>query len=799
MTVANTAPFIEYEANGFTKTFSLPFFVYGKDNISIKVDEKLISSSIYEYDPTTNSVVFFKAPFKTAKIAIYRDTPLERSTNYKTYDNSLRPETLNSDFDKLWYAIQEQSFLYKNYESVINNIIYNGIDDFRLLPQATELKGDELIAISQNEKNRTATASQLANLLDRLTEHPEVIETTVPRFSADCWTIDGVRSMSFCIVGDTDDGFEAHYTSRKKNDFAAAIFFSEDKYMHPYLSYETKKNFTNCTLSFTVDIEGDAPSLLDEKLGLVMTVIVNDNSAAGQTPYYLRLANLATPSTLTATHADITIDWDTVMSGFMEDIPFPKNDIDRIFIGCLTKGFVATSTDPLASPQHAKLKVSKLRTSGINGTYNRRSMNIPQHTLGMCTGYDDSYNVNPRRIIKNCYDLGYRGLINHYCGMSHYYDQKWDAGQQRFVVTKATDAPTYNLLNREATTWHKSFANNAYDNHLKAIFSISYEMYSEAAELTWTQRDWSDNYGYTGYEPPSYLLSPCNADAMSWLQGVFVEFAKILHDAGHVPYMQVGEPWWWINPNGKPCVYDYPTRVKFNTETGFFAPEIPNRMSNVSGEVYDSFLNFLQKELGQSVLDIRTAVKNAYPESQVSTLFFLPSILGEGSGIAAKINYPVDHYKYPNLDFIQTETYDWLIVGEFNKALRGFTSAIDELEYPPHLVHYLAGFVPDNFLGKLINPEYELEADGAKVWQAIMGNAYLGKEYNVAKQYIWAYNQVMRDGLVVTPQDFLKKFWLKDKLYLSQTKEGEVTGVPIANMPVNPTRPHNPEEPNIKN
>lgn len=110
MTVANTAPFIEYEANGFTKTFSLPFFVYGKDNISIKVDEKLISSSIYEYDPTTNSVVFFKAPFKTAKIAIYRDTPLERSTNYKTYDNSLRPETLNSDFDKLWYAIQEQSF-----------------------------------------------------------------------------------------------------------------------------------------------------------------------------------------------------------------------------------------------------------------------------------------------------------------------------------------------------------------------------------------------------------------------------------------------------------------------------------------------------------------------------------------------------------------------------------------------------------------------------------------------------------------------------------------------------------------
>lgn len=629
-------------------------------------------------------------------------------------------------------------------------------------------------------------------------EFPEssfkVIENSVPRFSADCWTVDGVRSMSFCIVGDEEDAFEVHYTSRRKNDFAAAIFFSEDKYMHPYLSYETKKDFSNCTLSFIVDVEGDAPSILDEKLGLVMTVIVNDNSETGQSPYYLRLANLANPATLTATHAEITIDWNTVVSGYGQDVPFPKNNIDRIFLGCLTKGFDSSSTLPLAAQEHAKIKVSKIKTSGSNAKYIRKTLKIPQHTLGMCTGYDDSYNVNPKRIIKNCYDLGYRGFINHYCGMSHYYDQKWDETQQRFIVTKSTDAPAHNLLNKEAVEWHKSFAKNAYKHYLKAIFSVSYEMYSEAAEFSWTQRDWNDNYAYTGYEPPSYLLSPCNTDAMSWLQQVFVEFAKILHDAGHVPYMQVGEPWWWVNPDGKPCIYDYPTRLKFNAETGLYAPEIASRTTSSTGAVYDAYLKFLQKELGESVLAVRTAVKNSYPEAQVSTLFFLPSILGEGSGITATINYPVNHYKYPNLDFIQTETYDWLIVGEFNKALRGFTSAIDELGYPADLVHYLAGFVPDNFLGKLVNPNYDLNKDGPKVWQAIMGNAYIGKEYNVAKQYIWAYNQVMRDGLVIMPEDFLKKFWLKDKLYMSQTKEGEITGTPVANLPINPTRPNQPED-----
>ncbi len=331
---------------------------------------------------------------------------------------------------------------------------------------------------------------------------------------------------------------------------------------------------------------------------------------------------------------------------------------------------------------------------------------------------------------------------------------------------------------------------------MKMIFSISYEIYSEAAELSWTQRDWDNNYAYTGYEPPSYLLSPCIPEAMNWLQQVFIEFAGILNNEGHTPYMQVGEPWWWINPNDKPCIYDYPTKVEFNNETGLYAPEIADRMSDVSGATEQEYLLFLQEELGNSVRRIRAVVRDYYPKAQVSTLFFLPSILGEGSGIASIMNYPIEHYRYPNLDFIQTETYDWLIVGEFNKALRGFTSAIDELGYPADLVHYLAGFVPDNFLGKLVNPEYDLINDGPKVWQAIMGSAYLGKEYNVAKQYIWAYNQIMRDGLVVLPEDTLKRFWLADKAYMSQTRQSEITGTPIPGLPVNPTRPPKPETPN---
>lgn len=45
---------------------------------------------------------------------------------------------------------------------------------------------------------------------------------------------------------------------------------------------------------------------------------------------------------------------------------------------------------------------------------------------------------------------------------------------------------------------------------------------------------------------------------------------------------------------------------------------------------------------------IRAVVRDYYPKAQVSTLFFLPSILGEGSGIASIMNYPIEHYRYPN-------------------------------------------------------------------------------------------------------------------------------------------------------
>ncbi|MFI7912023.1 hypothetical protein ACFMKF_12950, partial [Acinetobacter baumannii] len=45
---------------------------------------------------------------------------------------------------------------------------------------------------------------------------------------------------------------------------------------------------------------------------------------------------------------------------------------------------------------------------------------VPQHNYGICTSYDDHYDLNPQRLVNNMVALGYQGLVNHYCGMSHY-------------------------------------------------------------------------------------------------------------------------------------------------------------------------------------------------------------------------------------------------------------------------------------------------------------------------------------------------------------------------------------------
>ena len=105
MPVQKQTPSIEYECNGITKVFPINFDCHDSDHLIVKLDD--IDTPIGMWALSNGSVNFYAAPQIGSKLSIQRNTPLERLTEYNSYDNSMRPEVLNKDLDRTWYAIQE--------------------------------------------------------------------------------------------------------------------------------------------------------------------------------------------------------------------------------------------------------------------------------------------------------------------------------------------------------------------------------------------------------------------------------------------------------------------------------------------------------------------------------------------------------------------------------------------------------------------------------------------------------------------------------------------------------------------
>ena len=105
MAVQEQTPYIEHIANGVTTSFALEFEFKDKDHLIVFVD--YVEPSACTWSLANGSVVFGTAPADGKIISIQRNTPFRRDTNFQSYDNSLRPATINKDFDWIWYKLQE--------------------------------------------------------------------------------------------------------------------------------------------------------------------------------------------------------------------------------------------------------------------------------------------------------------------------------------------------------------------------------------------------------------------------------------------------------------------------------------------------------------------------------------------------------------------------------------------------------------------------------------------------------------------------------------------------------------------
>lgn len=548
----------------------------------------------------------------------------------------------------------------------------------------------------------------------------------VKRFDPLYWTVNFPRPMMASVVSASSageggpHGMRVDCTFYRTDDLAGLIWEAEDKRDHPLLAYETARDFRECVLAFDWASTGLMP--LDTVNGPTLTIEGRD--AKGQpASWYVRLWNYASG---TPTAASVRIDFAAVQGGFSlpgEAVAVWAGDVDRMFVSLVPPGYTGTP-GMLARPVEASVIVSNVRCDGAGSVLSLGDGQVPEHKLRMATGYDDLYHLNPARVVRNIKRLGYARVVNHYVGMSHYF--RLEALGEGLYVSIGASA-----INAPCAAWHRGFADAAKAAGFEIIWSLSYELLDQHCWGDWKQRSFDGAPALTGWEPPSTLLSPAHEGAMAYLRAVALAFVGIASAAAPSTgsgqarvRFQVGEPWWWVNPGGRICLYDDAAKAKLS------GPVIADvRGQRSAGEI--ALLDAAGAMLARSTAALVAAVKGAAPGAEALVLVYLPSVLDAEAPEVVRANVP-RAWAAPAFDVLQCEDYDWAAAGRSGASARGLAAMKQRLGYPDDKQHYFAGFV--------LRPE-----DRAQ-WGPIARAAAAGFKRGVAETFVWALPQVMRDG-----------------------------------------------------
>jgi uncharacterized protein (TIGR02217 family) len=534
----------------------------------------------------------------------------------------------------------------------------------------------------------------------------------IKRFDPRYWSVNFPRPMMAAVTTTGPHSLRADCVFYKENDLCGLIWEAEDRFDHPLLAYETARDFRGCTLSFDWAAQGIKP--LDAISGPTLTIEGRDANGASKS-WFVRLFNYAVGNR-------ITLDFDALQGGFtlpLETDPVWAGDIDRMFIALVPSAYTGADV-PLAGAAEAWVTLSNIVCDGPSSVLEIGDVLVPPHGLSIATGYDDSYNLTPERLLRNAFHLGYRGSINHYVGMSHYFRLEPSGGGLYASLTGGA-------LNIACAKWHADFAARAKAYGYSLITSLSYELFNENCWNDWKQRTNAGDPALTGWVPPSTLLSPANPNANTYLQSVARAFVQIAVTAGHAPRFQIGEPWWWVTADGRPCLYDDAAKAAL----GGNPVNIANVRSTTLSANKKALLDAAGVILATSTIALANAVKLDHPTCETMILVYLPTVLDAAAPDLQRANVPLG-WAAPAFDVLQLEDYDWVTTGNTGASARGATAMQTRLSYAVADQHYLSGFV--------LNP-----SEGAQ-WRLIDAAAEVARKRGVAETFIWALPQVQRDG-----------------------------------------------------
>lgn len=543
------------------------------------------------------------------------------------------------------------------------------------------------------------------------------------RFAPTHWTVNFPRPMMASVVTTGADSLRVDATFYGSGDLAGLIWDAVDQWSHPLLAYETARDFRACVLRFRWRSGG--LRRLDETHGPTLTIEGRDE-AGNPRAWYVRLWNYASGG---PEDAEITLDFSALDGGYLlpgEADPVWAGDVDRMFLSLVPPDYDAGAS-AFAAAVEGWAELSDIVCDGAGSVLAVGDVMVPEHGLSMATGYDDCFNQTPQRVVEAIHALGYRGAINHYVGMSHYFRLEPAGGGLYVSLAGGT-------LNAPCAAWHADFAARARAMGFGVIWSLSYELFDAHCWNDWKQRAENGDPALTGWSPPSTLLSPAHGGAMGYLQAVAGAFVGIAQAAGLPVLFQIGEPWWWVMPgDGRICLYDDAARAAF----GGSPVAIPD-VRGVLDAAQCALLDGAGTMLAASTAALCAAVKAVAPDAVTHLLAYLPTILDPLAPEAKRANMPVG-WASPAFDVLQLEDYDWVTEGRPGRTAQGVALATARLGYPVAEQHYFSGFV--------------LLPEQAAQWRAIAAAAEASVRRGTAATFIWALPQVCRDGFTCFRMD----------------------------------------------
>ncbi|ANY18807.1 hypothetical protein A6F68_00272 [Tsuneonella dongtanensis] len=539
----------------------------------------------------------------------------------------------------------------------------------------------------------------------------------IQRFDPRFWTVNFPRPMMASVVTTGPDSLRVDCEFHHAGELAGLIWSSEDRHDHPLAAYATDRDYSRTTLRFRWRSSGVIP--LDAVHGPTLTIEGRDASGAPRA-WYVRLWNYAAG---TPEDAAIELPFQALESGFL--LPgeaVHAADIDRMFISLVPPGYAPGSTDALPARADGWVELSDIACDGARAVLAIGDVLVPPHGTGLATAYDDAFDQTPARLLRMAECLGYRGALVHYVGMSHFFR----LGADGLALADGT-------LCAPAEAWHRSFFAEAARMGFEPIASLSFELLAQHCPEAWQQRASDGTPARTGWVPPSALLSPASEPAMAWLRAVATRFVGLMVDAvAHVRF-QIGEPWWWILPDGRPCLYDDAAKAAF----GGNPPVIADMRANLNKPKQD-LLDAAGALLAAATRGIADAVRAAWSGgAEVMLLVFTPTVLDPAMPDARRANLP-GGWAFPAYDRLQVEDYDWLTGGAEALRRAGYAKLDERLGYPLERQDYIAGFVLD-------------PADAEPFWARIDAGLDEAAARGVPRTFVWAAPQVARDGYVRLP------------------------------------------------